>query len=86
VAHEGEEPKRVLGIPLSGAAGGDRFPPRVLGIPRDWFGPPAVDLRRLAHPRRWWRWRRQVRRLGPYAPDYGDDGATTAAHEALPEQ
>ena len=34
--------------------------------------PQAFDLRGLAHPVRWWRWRRQVHRLGPYAPEYDE--------------
>ena len=86
MAREAEEPKRVLGIPLSGASRREEFRPGVLGMPRHWFGPPTVDVRRLAHPVRWWRWRRQVRRLGPYAPGYDDDGGTTPASTSPTQQ
>ena len=83
VVHEDGEPRRVLGIPrLRSGVRPDECQPRVLGIPRDWFviprerpGSAAFDVRRVAHPMRWWRWRRQVHRLGPYAPDYDDGGA-----------
>jgi hypothetical protein len=61
----------------------ERHQPRVLGINRHWFavlrdrpGARTFDLRWVAHPVRWLRWRRQVHRLGPYAPDYdADDGS-----------
>lgn len=55
----------------------DRLPhiddtePRVLGIPRSWYRmPQPFDLRWAPHPIRWWKWRLQVHRLGPYAPRY----------------
>jgi hypothetical protein len=80
---EGEQPSRILGIPrLEGSVRPEEFQSRVLGIPTDWFAilrarpdTSGFDVRRLAHPVRWWKWRRQVHRLGPYAPDY-DDGET----------
>lgn len=79
--HEGQEPTRVLGMPgVRDSVRPEEYQPRVLGIPTDWFAilrarpsSSGFDVRRLAHPVRWWRWRRQVRRLGPYASDY-DDG------------
>jgi hypothetical protein len=81
--HEGQEPARVLGMPgLRGSVRPEEYQRRVLGISTDWFAilrarpsSSGFDVRRLAHPVRWWRWRRQVHRLGPYAPDY-DDGAS----------
>jgi len=61
--------------------------PRVAGIPRSWISPAVgkIDTRRIRHPMRWMRWRLQVRRLGPEAPDYPEseskpprDGANDA--------
>jgi len=74
VTYEDDEPQRVLGLPVR--RGGPRQPayrePRsVLGMPLSWFGPrPHLDTRWARHPVRWLRWRSQVHRLGPYAPDY----------------
>jgi hypothetical protein len=31
---------------------------------------PPLDVSVLFHPLRWMRWRRELKRLGPYAPDY----------------
>ena len=71
---------RVLGMTRhrSGLRPED-YQPRVLGIPRDWIqvnrqktGSPTFAVRRIAHPVRWWKWRREVHRLGPYAPDYDE--------------
>ena len=46
---------------------------RVLGLPASWFGTLAApDPRALRHPIAWARWRAQVRRLGPYAPAFGE--------------
>ena len=77
-----EEHERARALGLSRRRSGIRpaeDQPRVLGIPRDWFavnrrepGSPTIDLRRIAHPVRWLKWRRALRRLGPYAPDYDD--------------
>ena len=81
MVRDGEEPKRVLGFPLRQAGPRRREDePSVLGLPRGWISPPAFDLRRIAHPLRWWRWRRQVQRLGPYAPDYDDFGDAPEAN------
>ena len=62
----GEEEKHILGIRRTKPE-----EPRVLGIPRGWIRP-TVDFRRIAHPLRWWKWHRQVKRLGAYAPDYDE--------------
>jgi len=77
VVRKGEEPRRVLGFPLRARGGrGADDQPRVLGMPRGGMHPQALDLRGLAHPVRWWRWRRRVHRLGPYALGYDEsDGA-----------
>jgi hypothetical protein len=45
---------------------------RVFGIPLSWWGGGTIKRDRLAHPIRWARWRRQVARLGPYAPRFED--------------
>jgi hypothetical protein len=43
---------------------------RVLGLPRDWFGPVNHEaIRALAHPVRATRQWRLRRRLGPFAPE-----------------
>jgi len=56
---------------------------RVLGVPRSWFGAQekaSIDFRWVRNPIRWSKWRIQVHRLGPYAPEYedssGQDDAT----------
>jgi hypothetical protein len=51
--------------------------PRILGVPQSWVGfgrdpKRDIDMRWLKHPLRWSRWRREVRRRGPYAPTYED--------------
>src|ERR1700688_1788148 len=73
VVREGEEPRRVLGRPQGGLHR-DEYQLRFLQIPRNWIGPLRLHVRRVAHPVRLLRWRLQVRRLGPYAPDYDDFG------------
>jgi hypothetical protein len=77
---DGSEPQRVLGFPVTrggqrqGGRGRSDASQRVLGLPANWFGSQRAghprDTRWLAHPARWLRWRMQVRRLGPYAPDF----------------
>ncbi len=74
-ARQGEEPRRVMGIPvrdLGPHARRDEEPQRVLGFPIDSLGPGLADRERfrlLAHPiRTYKRWGRR-RRLGPYATD-----------------
>jgi hypothetical protein len=74
-ASQGEEPQRVLGIPirdLGPHAGRGEEPQRVMGFPVGSFGPGTAELERLrslAHPvRTYKRWARR-RRLGPYATD-----------------
>jgi len=60
---------------------------RFLGFPRDLFGflrerqrpRTPVHVRRIAHPVRWVKWRRQVHRLGPYAPDFDDSDGHPAS-------
>jgi hypothetical protein len=84
VVHEDEELTLVQETPrLGNGLRPEDYQPRVLGINRNWFavlrdrpGTRAFEVRRVAHPVRWWRWRRQVHRLGPYAPDYDDDGSS----------
>jgi hypothetical protein len=44
--------------------------PRILGIPRSWWGANHADFRGLGHPLQWTRWRADVRRRGPYAPRF----------------
>ena len=74
-ASQGEEPQRVLGIPVRDVgphAGRGEEPQRVMGFPVDSFGPGSAGLewlRSLAHPiRTYKRWTRR-RRLGPFATD-----------------
>ena len=74
-ASQGEEPQRVLGIPVRDVglhAGRGEEPQRVMGFPVDSFGPGTAELkqlRSLAHPiRTYKRWARR-RRLGPFATD-----------------
>ena len=71
-----EEPKRVFGMPrrIDPNATQDEEPRRAFGVPVDSFGQLDWErLRFLRHPvkacRRWL----LIRRLGPYAPDEGDD-------------
>jgi hypothetical protein len=69
---------RIFG--LSGGSGARRMQvddtePRILGIPQSWVGfrrdpKRDIDTRWVRHPILWLRWRRQVRRLGPYAPRF----------------
>jgi hypothetical protein len=75
-------PRQVMGIPV-GPGGWRRKPDDeeqgfVLGLPRSWFRRPddKTDWRWLRHPVRWSRWRRQVQKLGPYAPGYSGTGPT----------
>ena len=71
-----EEPKRLLGFPIERGdwrPRTDDYEPRILGIPSSWFGSnqgQSTDLRWIRHPIRWARWRFEVRRLGPYAPEF----------------
>ncbi len=81
VLPEGEEPRRLLGMPIPhGVVHKGEEPKRVLGmpIPLTWIELPTFHVRRLLHPVRWMRWRLQVRRSGPYAPDYDNSGGTTS--------
>ncbi|MGO9150863.1 MAG: hypothetical protein ACLP1E_10640 [Acidimicrobiales bacterium] len=83
VLPEGEEPRRLLGMPIPhGVVREGEEPKRVLGmpIPLTWIDLPRFHMRRFLHPVRWMRWRLQVRRLGPYAPDYDDSGRNTPDH------
>ena len=69
------EPQRVLGMPTGRGdwrVRSDDTRPRVLGVPVTWVRPRPVDLRWVRHPVRWVRWRRDVHRRGPYAPDFDD--------------
>ncbi len=76
VIPEGEEPRRVLGFPLPAhrVVREGEEPRRVLGfpVPLGLLEAPNFHFRRVVHPARWVRWRLQVRRLGPYAPNYDD--------------
>lgn len=46
----------------------DEDEPRVVGLPLRWFsGASTTELRGLRHPVAYLRWRRERRRLGPYA-------------------
>jgi hypothetical protein len=74
-ARQGDEPQRVLGMPvrdLRHHARRDEEPQRVMGFPIDSLGPGTAGRERLlslAHPiRTYKRWVRR-RRLGPYATD-----------------
>jgi hypothetical protein len=72
---EEEEPQRFLGFPVDGASwriSRDDTRPRVMGIPRAEFKGKPLDLRWARSPIRWFRWRREVRRRGPYAPSFED--------------
>ena len=76
MTYDDEDRQHVLGVPVRVRRGRSRPRPSseqrtVLGLPLSWFAPrPQLDTRWLRHPGRWLRWRAQVRRLGPYAPDY----------------
>lgn len=63
------EPRRLLGWqPIV-----DDYEPRVLGLPKRWFGSlSTVDTRWLRHPIQWTHWCILVHRRGPYAPDYDE--------------
>jgi hypothetical protein len=73
------KPRRVAGLPRDA---GHRLPrvhetePRVLGLPRSWYGTATRDFRGLRHPIRWVKWKAVRHRLGPYAP-----GFTTASQD-----
>jgi hypothetical protein len=67
--------RRTAGIPLEHGSKRlriDETEPRALGLPLSWFGTTELDLRWLRHPRRWLKWRAEVRRRGPYAPRFED--------------
>ena len=85
MSDEDYEPQRVLGFPV---ARGDWRPRQkgsgqgAFGVPLSRVGPrPALDTRWARHPVRWLRWRAQVRRLGPYAPDYEEPAAGEGDHD-----
>jgi hypothetical protein len=77
VSRGGEESKRVLGMvsrDMGPRARPDEEPRRVLGVPVTWFGPvDGVQLRSLRHPIKAYKRWALIRRLGPYAPDDGDE-------------
>lgn len=76
-----EEPKRVLGVPVRTDlhASEDEAGQRVFGVPVDWYGQIDWDwLRSLRHPIKAYRRWTLIRRLGPYAPEEGDDPGPTA--------
>jgi hypothetical protein len=67
------EHRHLAGMPLEAGHLLPRVGPteqRVLGLPLSWFSRRPADFSGLRHPLRWTRWRLQVHRLGPYAPDY----------------
>jgi hypothetical protein len=88
LAHDGgpmpydeEEPQRFLGFPVARGFSSWRITrddtrPRVMGIPRvEYTGKPLgkpLDLRWVRSPIRWMRWRREVRKQGPYAARFDD--------------
>ena len=84
VLPEGEEPRRLLGMPIrpDGVVHKGEEPKRVLGmpIPLGWIDLPTFHIGRFLHPVRWMRWRVQVHRLGPYAPDYDNSGGRSPDH------
>jgi hypothetical protein len=76
-ARQGEEPQRVLGIPIDDLGPHSRQgyePQRVMGFPVDSLGPGPAGrewLLSLVHPMRTYKRWVQRRRLGPFAP--GED-------------
>lgn len=79
---DGSEPQRFLGFPVKP---GHRWPDfggdgqQAFGMPVAWLGTRRhLDTRWLRHPARWLRWRAQVRRRGPYAPDFDKLGPRRA--------
>jgi hypothetical protein len=75
--YDEEEPQRFLGFPVtrgfsSWRIARDDTRPRVLGLPRVEHTGKPLDLRWARSPIRWIRWRREVRRLGPYARRFED--------------
>ena len=78
MAGDNEEPKRFLGFPVadrSRQGDGAVEQLRILGVPKRWFvptDPGRPDLRWLAHPLRWMRWRIVVHHHGPFAPRFED--------------
>ena len=73
-AGDEREPQHALGMErkprpewLSQAEG-----QHVLGVPAEWIHPPRIEKRAFRHPVKWWKWRRRVRRVGPYAPHFDD--------------
>ena len=73
-AGDEREPQHALGMEWKqrperlGEAEGQH----VLGVPAEWIHPPRIEKRAFRHPVKWWKWRRRVRREGPYAPDFDD--------------
>jgi hypothetical protein len=72
-----EEPQRFLGFPVARGVGTWRLSrddtrPRVMGIPRVEYTGKPLELRWARSPIRWFRWRREVRRKGPYARSFDD--------------
>jgi hypothetical protein len=69
-----EEPRRVLGMDWKPREERLREADQrhVLGVPVGWIRP-HIDFAAVRHPIRWSRWRRRVRREGPYAPDFDED-------------
>jgi len=65
-----EEPAHLLGMEWRSKA--ERLQEaegqHVLGVPQGWIHPPS-DFAAVRHPLRWLKWRREVRRKGPFAPD-----------------
>ena len=75
-----EEPRRVFGMPVRAGrhARQDEETQHVFGVPVNWNGQLDLDqLRFLRHPIRAYRRWALIRRLGPYAPDEGDDPEPT---------
>lgn len=75
--YDEEEPQRFLGFPVSRGTSSWRISrddtrPRVMGIPRMEYTGKPLDLRWARSPIRWIRWRRAVRKQGPYAPTFDD--------------
>ena len=79
--YDEEEPQRFLGFPVARGFSSWRITrddtrQRVMGIPRvEYTGKPLgkpLDLRWVRSPIRWMRWRREVRKQGPYAARFDD--------------